>query len=305
MFKKLFSKNIIDLLPKVRGKYKKSEPLKTHTWFAVGGPAEVMFIPEDIEDLSSFMQKRPHNIPIYVIGGGSNLLVRDGGIPGVVIKLDSPAFKKYQLGENTITCGCGMRNIDLQKIMIKHRFGGLEFLSSIPGAIGGSVKTNAGCYGREAKDVIISAQVVNGEGDISSIPVEDLMLSYRSSFFPEDWIITAITFRTHADTPEHIMEIINDQKNKRMKSQPHNVKTAGSTFKNPEGLKAWELIKKSGCDQLSVGGAKVSEVHCNFLVNTGGATAKDIETLGETIIKQVRDKTSITLEWEIIRVGIN
>lgn len=305
MFKKLFSQNIIDLLPKVRGKYKKNEPLKKHTWFAVGGPAEVMFIPEDIEDLSSFMQKRPHNIPIYVIGGGSNLLVRDGGIPGVVIKLDSPAFKKYQLGENTITCGCGMRNIDLQKIMIKHRFGGLEFLSSIPGAIGGSVKTNAGCYGREAKDVIISAQVVNGEGDISSIPVEDLMLSYRSSFFPEDWIITAITFRTHADMPEHIMEIINDQKNKRMKSQPHNVKTAGSTFKNPEGLKAWELIKKSGCDQLSVGGAKVSEVHCNFLVNTGGATAKDIETLGETIIKQVRDKTSITLEWEIKRVGIN
>lgn len=305
MFKKLFSKNIIDLLPKVRGRYKKNEPLKKHTWFAVGGPAEVMFIPEDIEDLSSFMQKRPHNIPIYVIGGGSNLLVRDGGIPGVVIKLDSPAFKKYQLGENTITCGCGMRNIDLQKIMIKHRFGGLEFLSSIPGAIGGSVKTNAGCYGREAKDVIISAQVVNGEGDISSIPVEDLMLSYRGSFFPEDWIITAITFRTHADTPEHIMEIINDQKNKRMKSQPHNVKTAGSTFKNPEGLKAWELIKKSGCDQLSVGGAKVSEVHCNFLVNTGGATAKDIETLGETIIKQVRDKTSITLEWEIKRVGIN
>ncbi len=305
MFKKLFSKNIIDLLPKVRGKYKKNEPLKKHTWFAVGGPAEVMFIPEDIEDLSSFMQKRPHNIPIYVIGGGSNLLVRDGGIPGVVIKLDSPAFKKYQLGENTITCGCGMRNIDLQKIMIKHRFGGLEFLSSIPGAIGGSVKTNAGCYGREAKDVIISAQVVNGEGDISSIPVEDLMLSYRSSFFPEDWIITAITFRTHADTPEHITEIINDQKNKRMKSQPHNVKTAGSTFKNPEGLKAWELIKKSDCDQLSVGGAKVSEVHCNFLVNTGGATAKDIETLGETIIKQVRDKTSITLEWEIKRVGIN
>ena len=305
MFKKLFSKNIIDLLPKVRGKYKKNEPLKKHTWFAVGGPAEVMFIPEDIEDLSSFMQKRPHNIPIYVIGGGSNLLVRDGGIPGVVIKLDSPAFKKYQLGENTITCGCGMRNIDLQKIMIKHRFGGLEFLSSIPGAIGGSVKTNAGCYGREAKDVIISAQVVNGEGDISSIPVEDLMLSYRSSIFPEDWIITAITFRTHADTPEHITEIINDQKNKRMKSQPHNVKTAGSTFKNPEGLKAWELIKKSDCDQLSVGGAKVSEVHCNFLVNTGGATAKDIETLGETIIKQVRDKTSITLEWEIKRVGIN
>lgn len=305
MFEHLFQKNIIDLLPKVRGHYKKNEPLKKHTWFAVGGPAEVMFIPEDIADLSSFMEHKPHNIPIYVIGGGSNLLVRDGGIPGVVIKLGAPAFKKYTLGENCITCGCGIHNIDLQKIMLEHKIGGLEFLSSIPGAIGGSVKTNAGCYGSEAKDVIISASIINGQGDINDISVTDLMLSYRSSFFPEDWIITSITFRTHPESPENILKIITEQKNKRVKSQPHNVKTAGSTFKNPEGLKAWELIKNSGCANLSVGGAKVSEMHCNFLVNTGNATAQDIETLGETIIAKVKEKTSITLEWEVKRVGVS
>ncbi len=305
MFEQLFKKNIIDILPKVRGRYKKNEPMRKHTWFAVGGPAEVMYIPEDEEDLSFFMQNKPHNIPVYVLGGGSNLLVRDGGIPGIVVKLDSPAFKKYVIKDNTITCGCGMRNIDLQKIMIENRIGGLEFLSSIPGAIGGSVKTNAGCYGTETKDVIIKARVINGLGEINDIPVEDLMLSYRSSFFPEDWIITSITFRIHPDLPENILKIITEQKNKRLKSQPHNAKTAGSTFKNPEGLKAWELIKKSGCADLQVGGAKVSEIHCNFLINPGNATAADIENLGEEIIRRVKEKTSITLEWEIKRVGIS
>ncbi len=305
MFKKNFARNIVELLPEVRGKYKINEPMKKHTWFAVGGPAEVMFIPADLNDLSRFMEKRPHNLPIYILGGGSNLLVRDGGIPGIVIKLDSPAFKQYSLNENKLTCGCGMHNIDLQKIMIKNKIGGLEFLSSIPGTIGGSVKTNAGCYGKEVKDVIINVQVVNGEGGINTIPVSDLSLSYRSSFFPEDWIITAITFRISPAAPENIIKTINEQKNKRLKSQPHNVKTAGSTFKNPEGLKAWELIKKSGCDKMTVGGAKVSEVHCNFLINDGNATAADIETLGENIIREVRSKTAVTLEWEIKRVGIN
>lgn len=308
MFNRLFEKkrsdNLIDLLPEVRGRYKKDEPLKKYTWFAVGGPAEVMYIPADIEDLAFFMSTRPHNLPILVLGGGANLLVRDGGVPGVVIKLASPEFKKYSLGDHTITCGCGMYNVDLQKIMIENRIGGLEFLSTIPGTVGGSVKTNAGCYGREVKDVIISVSIVNGAGEIRDIPVNELMLSYRSSFFPEDWIITSITFRTTPDTPENIARTIAEQKKKRLKSQPHNVKTAGSTFKNPEGLKAWQLIKKAGCDHLSIGKAKVSEVHCNFLVNTGGASARDIETLGEEIIRRVREQTSITLEWEVKRVGV-
>ena len=180
----------------------------------------------------------------------------------------------------------------------------MEFLCSIPGVIGGSVKTNAGCYGSEVKDVIVAATIVNGDGEKKNIGVEDLKLSYRSSLFPDDWIITSITFKTHPDAPENISKIISDNKAKRMKSQPYNEKTAGSTFKNPEGLKAWELIKKSGCADLQINGAKVSEKHCNFLINTGTATAADIENLGETIIQKVKEQTSITLEWEIKRMGI-
>ena len=296
--------SLIDILPKVRGKYKTDEPMKKHTWFAVGGPAEIMYIPADKEDLSFFMATRSRIIPLCVVGGGSNLLVRDGGIPGVVIKLDSPAFRKYHKDGDKLTCGAGLKNIDLVSILLKEKCGGLEFLSTIPGTIGGSVKTNAGCYGKEVKDVIISAEVINDIGEIKEIPVEELQLSYRSSFFPEDWIITALTFRTQPEQPQTILETINEMKNKRHKSQPHNVKTAGSTFKNPEGLKAWELIKKSGCDDLSIGGAKVSEKHCNFLVNTGNASAKDIEDLGEEIIKRVKEHTAINLEWEVKRLGI-
>lgn len=295
--------NIVDLLPKVRGQYKIHEPLKKHTWFAVGGPAEIMYIPADKEDLSLFMATRPRSLPISIIGAGSNLLVRDGGIPGVVIKLDSPAFKKYSKNKEELTIGSGLKNIDLVPILLKEEQGGLEFLSTIPGSIGGSVKTNAGCYGSEVKDVIIRAEIINDIGEIKEIPVEELQLSYRSSFFPEEWIITAITFHTHPEKPQTILEKINEMKNKRQKSQPHNVKTAGSTFKNPEGLKAWELIKKSGCENLNIGGAKVSEKHCNFLVNTGNASAKDIEDLGEEIIRRVKEKTAITLEWEIKRIG--
>lgn len=297
--------DLIKLLPKVRGKYKKDEPLSKHTWFAVGGPAEVMFFPEDEDDLSYFMKNRPYNLPTFIIGAGSNLLVRDGGIPGVVIKLDNKNFKKSEITENTITLGAGFRNRSLEKILIENGIGGLEFLCSIPGLIGGSVKTNAGCYGTEVKDVIAKATIVNGEGEKKTIGVDDLKLSYRSSLFPDDWIITSITFKIRKDTPENIARIINENREKRLKTQPHNERTAGSTFKNPEGLKAWELIKKSGCADLQINGAKVSEKHCNFLINTGSATAADIENLGETIIKKVKEKTAITLEWEIKRMGIS
>lgn len=297
--------SIINLLPRVHGRYIENEPLKRHTWFGVGGPAEVMYIPSDEKDLCLFMELKPENIPLFVIGGGSNLLVRDGGIRGVTIKLDSPAFKSWKINQDTITCGAGMHNVDLGKILIKNSLSGLEFLSTIPGCIGGSVRTNAGCYGKEIKDVMISATVVNGAGELKEVPAEDFQLSYRNSLFPEDWIITAITFKTQKDNPENILAKLNEIKNKRLKSQPHNVKTAGSTFKNPEGLRAWELIKKSGCDNLSIGGAKVSEKHCNFLVNGNNATARDIEDLGDEIIKRVRSNTGITLEWEVKKVGIN
>ena len=295
--------DLVKLLPEVRGRYLCDVPMSKHTWFAVGGPAEVMFFPEDNEDLSWFLRTKPYNLPICVVGGGSNLLVRDGGVPGVVIKLDSKFYKRWSLADGAITCGAGMRNADLKKIMLENRLGGLEFLVSIPGHLGGSIKTNAGCFGKEIKDVLLKATIVNGEGEIREVPAGDLMLSYRSSLFPDDWIITSLTLKTEEKDPEETLKVINEQKNYRIKSQPHNEKTAGSTFKNPEGLKAWELIKKSGCADLRVNGAKVSEKHCNFLINTGNATAKDIETLGETIIQKVRENTSITLEWEIKRIG--
>lgn len=296
---------LVKLLPDVRGKYHCDEPMSKHTWFAVGGPAEVMYFPEDDEDLSWFLKAKPYNLPICVVGGGSNLLVRDGGIPGVVIKLDSPYFKKWVQGEGEITCGAGMRNADLKKIMLENKLGGLEFLVSIPGHLGGAIKTNAGCFGKELKDVLLRATIINGDGEIREVPVADLSLSYRSSLFPDDWIITALTLKVVPQDPEETMKIINEQKNYRLKTQPHNVRTAGSTFKNPEGLRAWELIKTAGCANLHVGGAKVSDKHCNFLVNSGHATAHDIETLGETIVQRVKESTSITLEWEIKRMGIH
>ncbi len=296
--------NLADLLPEVRGKYKYETPLSKHTWFAVGGPAEVMFIPEDNDDLAFFLKTKPYNLPVTIIGGGSNLLVRDGGVPGVVIKLDNKFFKKHRLKDGFLTCGAGMRNADLGKIMTANAIGGLEFLTSIPGWLGGSIKTNAGCFGKEIKDVLVSITIVDDEGKIRTVPVEELSLGYRTSLFPEDWVITELTLKIIPQSPEETQKIITEQKNYRIKSQPHNERTAGSTFKNPEGLRAWELIKKSGCADLQVGGAKVSEKHCNFLINTGNATAADIETLGETIVKKVKEQTSITLEWEVKRMGI-
>lgn len=297
--------SLLKLLPEVRGKYLCDESMAKHTWFAVGGPAEVMFYPEDNDDLSWFLKAKPYNLPISIVGGGSNLLVRDGGIPGVVIKLNSKFYKKWTLGEGEITCGAGMRNAVLKKIMIENKLGGLEFLASIPGHLGGAVKTNAGCFGKELSDVLIRAEVMNGEGETKIVPAKDLSLGYRHSLFPDDWIITSLTLKVFPQDPEETLKTINEQKNYRIKSQPHNIRTAGSTFKNPEGLKAWELIKKAGCDKLQINGARVSDKHCNFLENTGNATASDLETLGETIIKKVKEETSITLEWEVKRMGIN
>ena len=308
MFKKSekwFNRNLVDLLPKVRGVYKKDVPMSKHTWFGVGGPAEVMFSPKDEDDLALFLKTKPYNLPICVVGGGSNLLVRDGGIAGVVIKLDDKYFKRIVLNEDkTITCFAGVRNTELKKVMLKNELGGLEFLCSIPGVIGGSVKTNAGCFGKSVKDVIVSATIINGDGETAVVSVDDLMLSYRSSFFPDDWIITSITFKTEVSTKENIQKLLDEQKQYRLQSQPYNERTAGSTFKNPEGLKAWELIKKAGCCGLVYNGAKVSEKHCNFLINTGNATASDLENLGEIIVNKVRETTSITLEWEVKKMGI-
>ncbi len=304
MFTSPLLNNLIEFLPKVRGKYQKDEPMSKHTWFAVGGPAEILYHPADQEDLKYFLRNLPDNIPIYLLGGGSNLLVRDGGILGVVIKLDNKNFKQIEVGDGWIKCGAGLPNIDLKKILLKHELGGLEFLCSIPGVIGGSIKTNAGCFGSEIKDVMLCAEVMNGLGEISTLTPKDFNLSYRNSLFPDDWIILSMTLKTYHEPKAKIQQKLEEQKNYRIANQPYNEKTAGSTFKNPQGLKAWELIQKSGCAELQIGGAKVSEKHNNFLINTGNATAEDIEQLGEEIIARVKEHTSITLEWEIRRLGI-
>lgn len=302
--KKTKKNELMEILPKVRGEYVLNEPLSKYTWLGVGGPAEVMFFPKDNDDLSYFMKNKPYNLPVFVIGSGSNLLVRDGGIPGVVIRLKNRFFKSWKIDGDKLICGSGMKNAELKKIMIDNNVGGLEFLVSIPGGLGGAVRTNAGCFGKELKDVLISATVVDAEGEELEVDMEDFNLSYRQSFFPEEWIVTSMTFRIIPQDAEITKKIIMEHKNYRNKSQPYNVKTAGSTFKNPVGLKAWELIKKTKSNELKVNDAIVSDKHCNFLVNLGNATAEDIENLGNKIIENVKKETSIVLEWEIKRVGV-
>ena len=295
---------VLGLLPKVEGKYLPNEQLNKYTWFGVGGPAEVMYCPENDNDLQNFMKNKPYNLPVFVIGGGSNLLVRDGGIPGVVIKLKSKFYKKWHLEDDCIVCGAGMKNAELKKIMANNGIGGLEFLVSIPGELGGAVKTNAGCFGKELKDVLVSATVVNSEGELLEVVADDFNLGYRCSYFPEDWVITSMKLKVCKQNSEETLKIIDEHRAYRKKSQPINVKTAGSTFKNPEGLRAWELIKKTGSNNFKVNDAEVSDVHCNFLINKGNASAQDIEELGNKIIENVKEQTSITLEWEVKRVGV-
>ena len=306
MFESFFRKEegLIDSLPEVRGKYIENVKLSKHTWFGVGGPAEVMFIPEDYDDLKSFLVRKEPAVSVNVIGGGSNLLIRDGGIPGVVIKLDSKAFKKVVFDGENLTVGAGVRNSDLQKDMIAKELGGLEFICSVPGRIGGLIRTNAGCFGKCVSDVLVSAKVMNDWGEIYEVDGDDFNFSYRQSMFPENWIVLEVTLKGFKSNAKNIKKVIEEQKEYRIKNQPINKRTAGSTFKNPEGLSAWKLIESAGCKGLKVGDAEVSEKHSNFLINNGKATAEDIEALGEKIIEMVKEKTSITLEWEVRRMGV-
>ncbi len=306
MFENLFAakSDIIDSLPKVRGKYIERAKLSKYTWFGVGGPAEVLFVPEDAEDLKTFLMRKPAAIPVTVIGGGSNLLIRDGGIPGVVVKLDSPAFQQVTVCGTEITVGAGLKNSELKKILVEKGIGGLEFVCSVPGCIGGMLRTNAGCFGTTIADVFAKAHIMNDWGEVYEVEAEDFNFSYRSSMFPENWIVLDATLKGYVSTPDKIRKILDEQRDYRLAHQPINKKTAGSTFKNPEGLQAWKLIAEAGCKGLKVGDAEVSDLHCNFLINKGKATAQDIEELGEMIVEKVKAKTAITLEWEVRRMGV-
>ena len=306
MFENIFApkNSIADSLPKVRGKYIERAKLAKYTWFGVGGPAEILFLPKDVEDLSNFLLRKPEAIPVTIIGGGSNLLIRDGGILGVVIKLDAPEFKKTEVNDMEITVGAGLNGHDLKKVLIENEIGGLEFICSVPGQIGGLLRTNAGCFGKSVADVFVKAHIMNDWGKVYEVSAEDFNFSYRGSMFPENWIVTDVVLRGYKEKAEVIKQTLEEQAEYRKKHQPINKKTAGSTFKNPEGLTAWKLIEDSGCRGLKVGGAEISDMHCNFLINNGKATAEDIEKLGEMIIEKVKDKTAITLEWEVRRMGV-
>jgi len=306
MFESFFANknSLLESLPEVRGKYIENAKLSKHTWFGVGGPAEVMYIPEDEEDLKLFLLKKPDVVPVTVIGGGSNLLIRDGGILGVVIKLDSQFFKKVEFDGSYLTVGAGVKNSDLKKVLIENEIGGLEFITSVPGRIGGLLRTNAGCFGNNVSNVLVKARIMNDWGEIYEVEKEDFNFSYRSSTFPENWIILDATFECAKKEKSEIKKILDEQKKYREEHQPINKRTAGSTFKNPEGLSAWKLIQDAGCQGLKVGGAEVSDKHANFLINSGNATAQDIEELGELIVEKVKEKTSIVLEWEVRRMGV-
>ena len=291
-------------LPPVRGRLTENAPLGPSTWFRVGGPAEVLFRPVDRDDLAEFLARTPADIPITAIGVGSNLLVRDGGIPGVTIRLGR-GFAAVTASDTEVEAGAGALDVNVALTAAEAGIAGLEFLSGIPGTIGGAFRTNAGAYGSELRDVLVSAQALDRSGALHiAIPAE-MQLSYRHSEIPPDWIFVAARFAgSGRDEPAAIARRIEEIQAAREASQPIRTRTGGSTFANPPGHQAWRLIDAAGCRGLALGGAMVSEKHTNFLVNTGNATAADIEALGEEVRRRVQERFGIRLAWEIRRIGV-
>jgi UDP-N-acetylmuramate dehydrogenase len=298
---------VIQNLPKVRGKYIEAQALSDLTWFRVGGPAEVLFQPADSEDLSDFLANRPEHIPVTTIGVGSNLLVRDGGIPGVVIRLGR-GFNQIKCEGNQVTAGAAALDVMVAKQAQKASIGGLEFFRGIPGTIGGALRMNAGSYGTETKDVLVSCSGFDEKGIRHEFDVSEMGFSYRHSDIPENIIFVEAIFQGHPEEPEKILARMEKITDSREASQPVRSRTGGSTFKNPDpaisdGRKAWQLIDAAGCRGLTIGGARVSDQHCNFLINEGEATAGDLENLGEEVRARVSADTGVKLQWEIRRIG--
>ena len=293
---------LVERLPQVRGKYRPCVAIADLVWFRVGGPAEVMFRPADRDDLSDFMRSRPRDVPVMAIGVGSNLLVRDGGVDGVVIRCGR-GLSEISVEGDLITAGAGALDGNVALTAQQHGLGGVEFLSGIPGTIGGGLRMNAGAYGREMVDVLVEAEAVDGEGKVHTVGPKDLGFRYRHCSAPEDWIFTKAVLRAERADPAVIAARTQEIRDKREATQPVRARTGGSTFKNPAGHSAWQLVDQAGCRGLARGGARVSERHTNFLINEGGATAADIEDLGDDVIARVRALTGITMEWEIKRIG--
>lgn len=294
---------LIDRLPRVEGVYTENFDLARHMWFKVGGPAEIAFEPANMADLRHFLAERPKDVPVTVIGVGSNALVRDGGIPGVVIRLGR-AFGEITVGEDSLSAGAGALAINVARTAQRAGRTGLEFLSGIPGAIGGALRMNAGAYEREMKDVVLRARAVDPAGVLNVLQVSALGFTYRHCAMPEDWIFVGADLLSEPGDAADIATRMAEIGAARSETQPIRTQTGGSTFKNPPGAKAWELIDQAGCRGLRHGGAQVSEKHCNFLINTGSATAADLETLGEMVRERVQANSGIALDWEIRRIGV-
>ncbi|GHD54065.1 UDP-N-acetylenolpyruvoylglucosamine reductase [Thalassobaculum fulvum] len=295
--------HLIERLPPVRGEYRADAPTAQLTWFRVGGPAEVLFRPADEADLIDFLAERPGDVPVTVLGVGSNVLIRGGGIRGVVVRLGK-AFAETRIDGDRVTAGAGALDVTVAATAQRAGLTGLEFLSGIPGTVGGALRMNAGAYGAEVKDVLVSARAIDGLGHVHTLAAADMGLSYRHCAVPEDWIFTSAVFQARPGDPATIAQAMADIRDAREDTQPRRVRTGGSTFANPAGHKAWQLIDAAGCRGLKIGGAQVSEKHCNFLLNVGNATAEDIEALGEEVRRRVRNSSGIELRWEIRRIGV-
>ena len=292
-------------MPKVRGRLTADAPLAPLVWFKSGGKAGWLFEPADAEDLEQFLGELDPHVPVMALGLGSNLIVRDGGVRGVVVRLGKPFAKIEQLDETTIRCGGGASGILVSSTARDHGIAGLEFLRGIPGTVGGFVRMNGGAYGREVSDILVSARLVLRSGEVVEWPREKLGYTYRHSEVPEGAVVVEATFSGVPGEPDAIGAEMDAIARAREESQPLRSRTGGSTFKNPAGHKAWALIDAAGCRGLTMGDAQVSEKHCNFLLNLGSATSAEIEALGEEVRRRVEEKSHITLEWEIQRVGVD
>ena len=294
--------SLIERLPKVRGRLIAEAPLAANTWFRVGGPAEVLFRPADMADLTDFLAGKPADVPVTVIGVASNLLVRDGGVPGVVIRLGRP-FADVAVKGDQVYAGAGALDANVAESCAQAGLGGLEFLSGVPGTIGGALRMNAGAYGAEIKDVLSGAAVIDGSGHHLVVTPDELDLGYRHCGAPADWVFLHATLKGVPEDPTVVAARIADIQAQRQATQPIRNRTGGSTFANPPGHKAWQLIDQAGCRGLVRGDAMVSELHTNFLINRGHATAADIEGLGEEVRRRVFETAGVTLDWEIKRIG--
>ncbi len=301
--------NLLDRLPPVRGKLEASVTLAPFTWFRVGGPAEVLFQPADEADLADFLRLCPADIPILAVGVGSNLIVRDGGVPGVIIRLSPRGFGQISTDGLQVTAGAACLDASVAKKAAEAGIAGLEFYRGVPGTIGGALRMNAGCYESETKDVLVSCVAYDRAGQRHEFSCADMGFTYRHTTAPADLIFVSATYQGTADDPAEILARMDAITQKREQSQPIRDKTGGSTFKNPDpvqsgGRKSWQVIDAAGLRGYQIGGAQMSEKHCNFMINTGTATARDLEALGEHVIKQVKATQGVDLHWEIKRIGL-